>query len=103
MKLDKYQEILENNGKNMPTTQNAKFNFACVNILTRIVLKRMEQVIEKLLTEDQFGFRKKKGTREAILSLRQIIEKQNKKRKTTFIAFIDLENAFDNVKWKTIF
>jgi len=47
------------------------------------VLKRIKQVLEKLLTEDQFGFRRGKGTREAILTLRQIIVKQNRKRKTT--------------------
>lgn len=66
-------------------------------IITRIVLKRMERVIDELITEDQFGFRRGKGTREAILALRQVIEKQNRKRKTTFIAFVDLEKAFDNV------
>jgi len=67
------------------------------------VLKRMERVIDKLLTEVQFGFRRGKGTREAFLTLRQVIEKQNRKRKTTYIAFVDLEKAFDNVDWKTIF
>jgi len=63
----------------------------------------MEQVIERLLSEDQFGFRRGQGTREAILTLRQVIEKQNRKMKTTYIAFVDLEIAFDNVKWRTIF
>lgn len=63
----------------------------------------MEQVIERLLTEDQFGFRSVKGTRKAILALRQVIEKQSRKMKITYIAFVDLEKAFDNVKWKTIF
>lgn len=72
-------------------------------ILTRIVSKRMEQVIEGLLTEDQFGFRRGKGTREVILALRQVMKKQNRKMKTTYIAFVDLEKAFVNVKWKTIF
>jgi len=66
-------------------------------ILTRIVLKRMERVIDEFLTEDQFGFGRGKGTRKAILALRQVIEKQNRKRKTTYIAFVDLEKAFDNV------
>jgi len=41
--------------------------------------------------------------REATLALRQVIEKQNKKSKSTFIAFVDLEKAYDNVKWKTLF
>jgi hypothetical protein len=56
-----------------------------------------------LLTEDQFGFRRGKDTREAILALRQVIEKENRKRKITYIAFVNLEKAFDNVDWKTIF
>jgi len=44
-------------------------------ILTKIVHKRIEKKIEDNLTEDQFGFRKNKGTRETILCLRLIIEK----------------------------
>ncbi|XP_025412229.1 uncharacterized protein LOC112684781 [Sipha flava] len=71
-------------------------------IHTRIVLKRMERIIDELLTEDQFGFKRGKGTREAILALRQVIEKQNRKRKTTYTAFVDLEKAFDNVDWRNI-
>jgi hypothetical protein len=63
------------------------------------VLRRIENIIDSLLTEDQFGFRKQKDTREVILTLRQVIEKQNRKSKPTFIAFIDLEKAFDKVKW----
>lgn len=43
------------------------------------------------------------GTREAILTLRQIWEKRNRKNKTTFLSFVDLEKAFDNVKWKKLF
>lgn len=52
----------------------------------------MKQVIEKLLTEDQFGFRRGKGTdvTKAMLALRQVVEKHNRKMKTTYIAFVDL-------------
>lgn len=72
-------------------------------IIARIVLRRIINKIEESLTEDQFGFRRNTGTREAILVLRQIIEKQFRKDKTTYIAFIDLEKAFDNVNWKVLF
>jgi hypothetical protein len=37
------------------------------------------------------------GTREAILALRIIIQKMIRKDKQTFIAFVDIERAFDNV------
>jgi hypothetical protein len=63
----------------------------------------IEGKMEAMLTEDQFGFRKGRGTREAILGLRLIIEKRLRKDQDTFIAFIDLEKAFDKVDWKQLF
>ena len=62
----------------------------------------MERKAEEFLDEDQFGFRKSKGTREAILALRMLINKRMEKNKPTFIAFVDLEKAFDSVEWNTM-
>jgi len=70
---------------------------------TKIVHKRVEKKIEGTLTEDQFGFRKNRGTREAILCLRLIMEKMFRINKPIYIAFLDLEKAFDNVRWKKFF
>lgn len=74
-------------------------------ILAKIVHKRIEQKIEDILTEDQFGFRKNTGTREAILCLRLIIEKMFRINKPIYVykAFVDLEKAFDNVRWEKLF
>lgn len=72
-------------------------------ILIRIILKRTEKILENSLSEDQFGFRKRTGTREAILSLRLLVEKQIAKNKKKYIAFVDLEKAFDNVLWPKMF
>ncbi|VVC32955.1 Reverse transcriptase domain [Cinara cedri] len=72
-------------------------------VLTRIITRRIENKIEGSLTDNQFGFRRGMGTLEAILSLRQIIDKMNRKGKTTFISFVDLENTFDNVNWDIMF
>jgi len=41
----------------------------------------------------------KTGIREAIETLRVLIEKQIRRNKDTLIAFVDLEKANDNVKW----
>jgi len=60
-------------------------------IITHIVLKRIERVIEGLLTENLIGLRRGKDIREAILALKQVIEKQNRKTKSISIAFVDLE------------
>ena len=45
-------------------------------ILTNIILGRIEKKIDENLEEDQFGFRKNRGTRESILCLRNIVEKR---------------------------
>lgn len=43
------------------------------------------------------------GTMEAILALRIIIQKRIRKDKQTFIGFVYIEKAFDNVNWKVMF
>lgn len=68
-------------------------------ILTKIIYRRMERLVDETLAPDQFGFRKNSGTREAILALRILIENRMLKDKPTYIAFIDLEKAFDSVLW----
>ncbi|XP_049787711.1 uncharacterized protein LOC126191016 [Schistocerca cancellata] len=42
-------------------------------------------------------------TGEAILTLRLILEERLRKGKPTFLAFVDLEKAFDIVDWNTLF
>lgn len=72
-------------------------------ILVKIIGDRIVYVIERQLSSDQFGFRRNKGTRETILSLRTLIEKQIEFNNDTFVVFIDLEKAFDIVTWKESF
>jgi hypothetical protein len=62
-------------------------------ILIKIICILIENKVEKELSADQLGFRRNKGTREAILSLRILIETQIEFNKDTFIAFINLEKA----------
>ena len=72
-------------------------------ILTTIIYRRMEETIEISLDEDQFGFREEGGTREALLSLRLIQNGRLRVGKPNFIAFFDLEKAFDKVSWPKLF
>ena len=72
-------------------------------ILTKIIQRRIEQSDEENLGEDQFGFRRNRSTREAILSFRLIIERSFIREESVYVGFIDLEKAFDNVKWEIIF
>src|SRR2546425_504876 len=67
------------------------------------VLKVLERVIEARLRktvkidEMQFGFSPGKGTTDAIFIVRQVQEKFLGKQKELWMAFVDLEKAFDRV------
>ncbi|KAI5752456.1 hypothetical protein M8J77_017138 [Diaphorina citri] len=68
-------------------------------ILTTIVKRRILQKVDENLECDQFGFRNGRGTREAILALRTVTEESMRVNKPVYIAFVDLQKAFDNVDW----
>ena len=70
-----------------------------MKILTKIILGRIEKKIDANLAEEHFGFRKNRGTREAIFCLRNIIQKRFTVNKMVYIVFVDLLKAFDNVNW----
>lgn len=72
-------------------------------ILLNVVKNRLKIRIDAHLHEDQFGFRNQRGTREAILALRQILERRIDVNKDTYLAFVDLEKAFDKVDWSILF
>lgn len=72
-------------------------------ILTKIICRRISDKIESELEELQFGFRKEIGCREASLCVKMIIEKRMVINKPTYVAFVDLEKAFDNVNWEKMF
>ena len=72
------------------------------------VMKVIERVIDKLLRERididemQFGFVPGCGTTDAIFLLRQLQEKYLGKRKNLYLAFVDLEKAFDRVPRRVV-
>ena len=67
------------------------------------VLKVLERVVESLIrkrveiNDMQFGFMPGRGTTDAIFILRQLQEKHMAANKTLYMAFVDLEKAFDRV------
>ncbi|KAG1687293.1 LINE-1 reverse transcriptase [Nymphon striatum] len=67
-------------------------------ILLYIIKKRITPFIERNLTESQFGFRKDRGTRNAIHLLRILGERMIGKKKDLFVCYIDYSKAFDKCK-----
>ena len=67
------------------------------NIVARILSKRLASKIEEVVEEDQFGFRKGKGTRDAIGLMRIISERVLDVKEDMCLCFIDWQKAFGRV------
>jgi len=63
------------------------------------ILRRIERKIEDVITEDQFGFRRGKGTSDAIGMMRIIAERTLEIHEKLCIRLIVWQKAFDRVNW----
>ncbi|KAL4107862.1 hypothetical protein QTP88_018144 [Uroleucon formosanum] len=91
-------ELIQNAGRKIENEfeyRTPSLMIHSAKILVKIIGNRIEHKIERQLSNDQFGFRRNKGTREAILSLRTLVEKQIEFNNDSFI---DLEKAFGTDK-----
>ena len=61
-------------------------------------MNRNKRRINEAVSDVQFGYKSDKGTRNAVLCLRMIMEKAIQKQKNLYICFIDYVKAFDRVK-----
>jgi len=68
-------------------------------IVAKIIRRRIEKKIEYVLGEDQFGFRRRKGTRNAFGMLRIISERTWEIDEELSVCFIDWQKAFDRANW----
>ena len=99
----------------IPKTGNAKecsnyHTIALISHDSKIVLKflkvRLQQYVNHELPDVQGGFRKGRGTRDQIASIRWIIEKAREFQKNIYFCFTDYAKAFDcvdhNKLWKIL-
>ena len=76
--------------------------------LTEHVMKVLERIVDGLIRhvvsihDSQFGFVPGRGTQDAIFVVRQLQEKYLAANKRLYIAFVNLEKAFDRVPRKVI-
>jgi hypothetical protein len=68
-------------------------------IVVRILRRRIERKTEDAFGEDQFGFRRGKGTRDAVGMLRIISERTLVIEEELCACFIDWQKAFCCVNW----
>jgi len=68
-------------------------------IVLKILTRRLESTAESYLGKDQFGFRKGRGTRDAIAALRVLYERNLEHDNKVYGCCVDYEKAFDRVDW----
>ena len=76
----------------------------CSKILLKIIASRMQTKLKEEISEEQSGFRSGMGTRDQILNLKMVIEKNIEYGKNVYLCFIDYRKAFHMVShellWK---
>ena len=67
--------------------------------MLKILQARLQQYVNRELPYVQVGFRKGRGTRDQISSIRWIMEKAREFQKNICFCFIDYAKAFDSVDY----
>ena len=68
--------------------------------MLKILQARLQQYVNRELTDVQAGFRKGRGTRDQIANIRWMIEKAREFQKNIYFCFIDYAKPFDCVDHK---
>ena len=71
-------------------------------ILLKILMARMRNKITPEIAEEQCGFVKDKGTRNAIYMLRTLTERATEIQRDLYLCFIDYTKAFDKLRHEEI-
>ena len=73
-------------------------------IFSRIILNRIQSLIDGQLLETQPGFRSHQSTIDQIFNLKMIMQKRSEYNKPLFMCFVDITKAYDSVNrnllWK---
>ena len=66
--------------------------------MLKIILNRLKPQAEKIIAEEQAGFRAGRSTTERIFNLRILYEKYLQHQQDLYHVYIDLKQAFDRVR-----
>ena len=70
--------------------------------MLKIILNRLKPQAEKIIAEEQAGFRAGRSTAEQIFNLRILCEKYLQHQQDLYHVFIDFKKAFDRVWQATL-
>ena len=83
--------------KNVQTTTQLAFISHASKVMLKILQARLQQYMNCELPDVQAGFRKDRGTRDQIVNIHWIFEKEREFQKNIYFCFIDYAKAFDCV------
>lgn len=73
-------------------------------IFSRVILNRVQTLLDNKLLEQQAGFRANRSTIDQIFTLKLVMEKSREYNKPMYMCFIDIQKAYDSVNrellWK---
>ena len=72
-------------------------------VMLRVLMNRTRNKILPEISETQFGFMTDKGTRNAIFSLRTLVDRAIEVQNDLHLCVIDYSKAFDKVKLSDLF
>jgi len=72
-------------------------------LFAAVVKRRLESKLDKYLQDTQFGFRKHRGTADALQCVRRIIDKGEMTGSKTLLVLLEWEKAFDKVNQEGLF
>ena len=70
--------------------------------MLKILQARLQQYVNRELSDFQVGFRKGRGTRDQIANILWIIEKAREFQKNIYFCFTDYAKAFDCVQFSSV-
>ena len=66
-------------------------------VFSRVILNRVQILLDRQLLEEQAGFRSNRSTIDQIFTLKMIMEKSREHNKPLFMCFVDIQKAYDSV------
>ena len=86
----------------VPELPNNKPHQSPSKVMLKIILNRLKPQAEKIIAEEQAGFRAGRSTTEQIFNLRILCEKYLRHQQDLYHVFIDFKMAFDRVWHATL-
>lgn len=113
-KIAKLVLIPKNNSTNIYVDGKIKARPICLvddvsKILERVIMNRINEWMDKRLSDgfwiisyNQFGFRKNRSTIDALIKVRQYIERNVAHGNIVIAISLDIKNAFNSIPWNAI-